>query len=287
MTVQDIAYVELFVLDKVAVVDRLVADLGFARVADSVQADRSSVLLRQGEVLLVVTSGWGTRRFVSDHGDGVFDIALSCADVAATVEAAQAAGARTRAAPRGGWMVSGFGSVWHTLVPTAPQGVPAWPSGRQWITTAGSPATAAVPDSPAEPTGRILRLDHMDILLTARGLADYAAFCEDALGFTRLPAELPGRTGDAADSAVLRIGPAGPSVALTASAHRDGRPNESDEFLERNGGPGVHRLGFRTGEIRSEISALQLVGRRDHDSVPGRGTGPRPLRDQLPDGVPR
>lgn len=268
MTVRDIAYVELFTLDKAAVVDRLVTDLGFARVADSVQADRSSMLLRHGAVQVVVTSGCGTRKFVSDHGDGVADIALSCTDVEATAEAARRAGARAWTNCQGGRTVSAFGSIRHTLVPaTLRQGRPGRPPGRQWIDTPGAAVAAAVADPPAEPDGRGLRLDHLGIRLTAPALTAYAAFCEDVLGFSRVPAEPAGPV-------VLRTGPGGPSLVLTApdqrNAHHDGEPDDLDDFLDRNGGPGVHRLGFRTDGVASLTQALRLAGRRDHGSVADR-----------------
>ena len=91
MAVHDIAYVELFTRDKVSAVDYLVSAMGFTRVADSVEYDRSSVLLRQGEVQVVVTSGRGIWKFLDEHGDGVADLALTCDDVEATAKAATAA----------------------------------------------------------------------------------------------------------------------------------------------------------------------------------------------------
>ncbi|WP_228718088.1 hypothetical protein [Kitasatospora acidiphila] len=60
MAVHDIAYVELYTRDKLSTVDYFVSAMGFTRVADSVEAEQSSVLLQQGEVRLVVTSGRGS-----------------------------------------------------------------------------------------------------------------------------------------------------------------------------------------------------------------------------------
>ena len=59
MAVHDIGYVELYTRDKVSMVNHLVSAMGFTRVADSVAAERSSVLLQQGRVRLAGTSGRG------------------------------------------------------------------------------------------------------------------------------------------------------------------------------------------------------------------------------------
>ncbi|MFH8383404.1 hypothetical protein ACH4E7_21060 [Kitasatospora sp. NPDC018058] len=89
-----IAYVELYTRDKKPVVDYLVSVLGFARAADSVDVDRSSILLRRRRTQLVVTSGRGIWKYLDEFGDGVADIALTCDDVVSTRWAAVAAGAR-------------------------------------------------------------------------------------------------------------------------------------------------------------------------------------------------
>ncbi|MEX0168489.1 hypothetical protein [Streptomyces sp. LMG1-1-1.1] len=218
MTVEDIAYVELYTKDKVRAVRHLVSALGFTRVADCVEVDRSSVLLRQGAVQLVVTSGRGTWRFLSDHGEGVADIALNCRSVEAVQRAALVAGASVRRSAHGNPVVAGPAVFSHTLLPASPDGGLALPAGRRW---------AATPGAPAHPTGQVHGFDHLAIRCPADRLASYAAFCEGALGLVpSSPAER--ETGG---STVLSGGSGRASLVLSAAAWSE---------------PGVHRIVFRS-----------------------------------------
>ena len=98
MAAQEIEYVELYTTDQSAVLDYYIGSLGFTRVAMSARNAMNSVLLRQGKVQLIVTSGPGTGQFLDEHGDGIADIALNCDDVAAVADAAVLAGAKVHTA---------------------------------------------------------------------------------------------------------------------------------------------------------------------------------------------
>ncbi|MFF0171358.1 VOC family protein [Streptomyces prasinus] len=174
MAIHDVAHVELFMRDKMAALDHFVSGMGFTPVADSVEVDRSSALLSQGDVRLVVTTGHGIRSFLNEHGDGIADIALTCDDVAATRERAVAAGARPVASRYGVPCVTAFGDVCHTLLPRRPAG--AAPPGRRWVAVSGRPAPSA---------GRIRRLDHATVRLERHTVEDQADFYRDAFGLSR------------------------------------------------------------------------------------------------------
>ncbi|MFE9426140.1 hypothetical protein ACFYNO_24630 [Kitasatospora sp. NPDC006697] len=219
MAVQDIAFVELYTRDKVSAVDRLVSATGFTRVADSVAADRSSVLLRRGGAQLVVTSGRGIWRFLDDHGDGVADIAFGCADVARAEAAALAAGAQPAGPDRGLPVFAGFGAVVHTLVPLR-----ALPPGRNWTPVPGPAAGPAV------------RLDHLAVGLPAAAVPRYARLYRDAFGLDR-------RDEAAADRVALRA--AGGRTLLTLAA--------------ADTGPEVRHLAFRTGDGEHPGDLLELA----------------------------
>jgi len=240
VTVQDISHVEVYTKDKISTVHHLVSALGFTRVADCVEADRSSVLLRQGGVQLVVTSGRGTWKFLSEYGEGIADAALICEDVAATRDAALAAGATVGRSRQDHPVVSGFGAMSHTLLPATADGTLALPPGRRW---------AATPGAPAEPDGRIRRLDHLAVRLPADRTERYAAFCERVFGFTRIAAERPGLAGGARESLTLASASEHVVFVLTPS----GGP---DALAGRGGGPGVQSLAFLDG------LSFQLVERR-------------------------
>lgn len=239
MAAHDIAYVELYTRDKATTVDYFVSAMGFIRVADSVEPERSSVLLRQGEVRLVVTSGRGIARFLEQHGDGIADVALTCDDVAATAGSAASAGATVTRSSQGLPVVSGFGDVVHTLLPTD-QLVNGFPAGRGWSPTPGVTATAA--------TGRVTGLDHIAVCVEGGTLEKYADFYRDAFGCSRYSSEYVAVGTQAMDSIVVRSDSGGVIFTLVAP-DPDKEPGQLDNFLERNGGEGVQHLAFRTEEI--------------------------------------
>jgi 4-hydroxymandelate synthase len=232
MAVRDIAYVELYAKDKQSAVDYFVSALGFACVADSVGSDRSSVLLRQGAVHLIVTSGPATWKFLDNHGDGIADIAMTCGDVAAAWEKAGRAGARLVGSTRGNPILSGCGDVTHTLLPAATDPATGLPPGHRWVTMA---------QRPGRPVERIRALDHIALRLDGRDLEGQAAFYRAAFGLSQdSPAHGTG-------SIVVRSGTGGVAFTLVGSD-----PAESTgglDFLARNGGPGVQRVAFLVEEI--------------------------------------
>ncbi|GAA2760973.1 hypothetical protein GCM10010103_00140 [Streptomyces paradoxus] len=249
MAVRDISHVELYTRDKVAAVHFLVSGMGFTQVADSVAVDRSSVLLRQGDVQIVVTSGWVTGKWLSEHGDGVADIAVTCDDVSETAQAALAAGATVTRSPQGNPVVSGWGGVSHTLLPASNAGPAVPPAGHRWTSS---------PKAPTAPVGRVRRLDHIAIRLEASGLADYAALCGEVFGLSPLPVArlVPGGR----DVTTVAVGSASERVvfALTAADAHHGAgalPESSDP--ERV--TGVHRLAFLADDI--PVRGTRVQGR--------------------------
>ncbi|WP_369221112.1 4-hydroxyphenylpyruvate dioxygenase [Streptomyces sp. R39] len=250
MAAHDIAHVELYTRDKATTVDYFVSAMGFTRVADSVEPERSSVLLQQGEVRLVVTSGRGIVRFLEQHGDGIADVALTCDDVAATAVAAASAGATVTRSLQGLPVVSGFGDVVHTLLPTDPL-VNGLPASRSWSPTPGVTATAA--------TGRVTGLDHIAVCVEGGTLEKYADFYRDVFGFSRSSSEYVAVGARAMDSIVVRSDSG--SAILTLVAPDPGRePGQLGSFLERNGGEGVRHLAFRTGEIITAVHECRERG---------------------------
>lgn len=239
MTARDIAYVELYTSNPQSATDYFVSSLGFTRVAESVEDYRTSVLLRQGETQVLVTSGPATWKFLDAHGDGIADIALACADVAETLDAALVAGARAVDSVRGNPIVSGFGDVCHTLVPCTEDPGTALPAGRVW-----SPASA----TPSRPAGRIMKLDHIAICLEGGSLVDQSDFYRNAFGFFRYSSEYVAVGEQAMDSIVVRS--PGRHATFTLVAPDPARsPGQLDAFLERNGGPGVQHLAFLVDDI--------------------------------------
>ncbi|GCB43869.1 4-hydroxyphenylpyruvate dioxygenase [Streptomyces sp. NL15-2K] len=240
MAVHDVAYIELYTSNKKSVVDYFVSSMGFTQAAESVGVDRSCALLRQGTVQMIVTTGPATWKFLSSHGDGIADIALTCDDVGRTVQSAVAAGATVTGTAQGNPTVSGFGGVTHTLLP-CPDGPTAGPpSGRNWV---------VVPDVfSGSHTGRIQLLDHIAICLEGATLDKQGDYYREAFGLSRYSAEYVDVGEHAMDSVVMRSASGRVTFTLVAPDPRKG-PGQLDSFLERNGGPGVQHLAFLVESI--------------------------------------
>jgi 4-hydroxymandelate synthase len=253
MAAQDIEYIELYTADKKPTIDYFVSALGFAEVAHSADDganNKESVLLRQGSVQLVVSTGPGTSAFLNEHGDGIADIALTCDDVAASCEAAVAAGATEAKSARGLPVVSGPGGTWHTLLPAARGAATRLPEDRHWITKA---------DRPDRPTGRIGLLDHVAICVEGSALAEYADFYWHAFGMTRYSSAYVDIGASAMDSIVVRNQDGGVTFTLVAPDTRKS-PGQLDAFLERNNGPGVQHLAFGVDDIIPAVSEARERG---------------------------
>ncbi len=239
MVARDIEYVELYTSDESLSPDYFESSLGFTRVAESADDSRNSVLLRQGDAQLIVTSGPVTKQFVDAHGDGIADIALVCDDVAKTRDAALAAGAQDADSAPGTVAVSGFGSVRHTLLPLPEEARVRLPEGRPW---------ASVSAPPAPQTGRIRLIDHVAICVEGGSLDDYAEFYGHAFGLARYSSEYTPLGDQAMDSIVVRSPSGGITYTLVASDPAKS-PGQLDAFLNRNGGPGVQHLAFLVDDI--------------------------------------
>ncbi|HTX85456.1 MAG TPA: 4-hydroxyphenylpyruvate dioxygenase [Streptosporangiaceae bacterium] len=250
MAARNIEYVELYASDRQSAIDYFTFSLGFTQVAESVDQGKHSVLLRQGDVQLIITAGPGTQEFLDAHGDGVADVALSCDDIVASRDAAVAAGALEVSSMPGELTVSVFGGICHTLCPiSAEPGTPR-PPGRTWISTS-LPAV--------QPIGRIRLLDHVAMCLEGGTLSDYADFYMDAFGLARYSSEYVVLGDQAMDSIVVRSPPGGITFTLVAPDPAKG-PGQLDAFLNRNEGPGVQHLAFLVDDIIPAVREFRDQG---------------------------
>jgi 4-hydroxymandelate synthase len=248
---RDIEYVELYVSDKQEAVEHLVFSLGFTRMAESADSGKSSTLLRQGEVQLVVTAGPATEEFLDAHGDGVADIAFSCDDVGTTSDAVIAAGGAVLDWMRDTVAVSGFGAVHHTLLPAA-TACPGnrLPPGRRW---------SPIPDRPARPAGPITGLDHIATCFEPGSLADYTEYYRAGLGLDWYSSEFVEVADQAMDSVVVRSRSGG--ITFTMLEPDTSRsPGQLDSFLDRNNGGGVQHLAFLVDDIVSAVGEFRCQG---------------------------
>lgn len=256
MVARNVEYVELYVTDQRSAEDYFVRSLGFARVAESADPQRSSVLLRQGRAQVVVSTGPACAQFLDTHGDGIADIALTCDDVAASVAAAVAGGATPVSQDGGNPVLSGVGDVRHTLLPEPAVGGMRLPAGRAW---AGAAEPAAIPVTTG-PDGVIWLLDHIAVCVPGGKLADYADFYTEAFGLARYSSEYVDLGNQAMDSIVVRSPSGGITFTLIAPDPAKSDAGQLDAFLERNGGAGVQHLAFLVDDIVAAVGEYRDRG---------------------------
>ncbi|MGW0330961.1 4-hydroxyphenylpyruvate dioxygenase [Streptomyces sp. NPDC003011] len=251
MTAYDVEYIEIYTADSRGTTAYFRSAFGFHEIARGTADGLDSVLLEQGGVRLVVSSGPAAGAFLAAHGDGVADLAFACADPLAVRDTALAAGARALPghAPDAP-VVSGFGAVRHTLV-RRPVGAPArLPAGREWTARGPAPLTAA----PA-----LNSLDHVAVCLEAGTLRDTVRFYLDGFGFEQYYSEYVSVGEQAMDSVVVRS----PSAGITFTIIEPDvsrKPGQIDEFLVRNGGAGVQHLAFMVDEIVPAVLEFESRG---------------------------
>ena len=218
--INGIDHVELHVRDAAASAAALRRQFGFAG---------PDGLLRQGPVVLKLTSGAGAAEYVRRHGDGVAGIAFRTADVRASFEMAVAAGASPIVAPTAGVAeVSGFGDVTHKLVP------------------------GAAPGAPAE---LFEALDHVAVCLPPGQLDKTVRFYRDGFGLSEVFDERIEVNGQGMISKVVQD----PGRAVTFTLIEPDpslAPGQINKFLDAHDGAGVQHLALGCGDIVAAVRTL-------------------------------
>lgn len=252
VTSHDVEYIEIYSSDQRKTSDYFVSRFGFQEQAKGVTAGLNSVLLAQGQLRIVVSSGPGADAFLQAHGDGIRDIAFSCDDAVAVRDRAVAAGAT--ALPEGTAttpVVSGFGNVRHTLVQRTAGEERALPDGWVWTETEPVPAADGTPE--------LRLLDHIAVCLEAGRLHETVRFYIDGFGFEQYYSEYVTVGEQAMDSIVVRSPSAGITFTIIEPDPAK-KAGQIDEFLERNGGGGVQHLAFLVDEIVPAVLEFEARG---------------------------
>src|SRR2546430_11808736 len=180
--------------------------------------DQRSLLLRQGDISLVLTSGLTPEHpateYVRRHGDGVAVVGLAVDDATGAHGELVAAGAASVAPPtvaspmvappgtHGGRLssavVSGFGDVVHRLVE------------RHGPADGLLPGLVPVPGPHPDGNGQLLRtIDHLAIFVPAGQLAATSRYYQDVFGFAQTFEEYIEVGGQGMDSAGVQSPPPG------------------------------------------------------------------------------
>src|SRR6476469_859459 len=215
-----------------------------------------SLLLRQGDIQLVLTSGLvvdhPATEYVRRHGDGVACIGIGVDDATAAYRTLVERGAEPVSPPREYGQddrraiiaeVAGFSDVTHRLVER--HGPP-----REFL-----PGAIEVTESQSHGDGKLLRtIDHIAICVPAGGLAPTAQRYADVFGFTQVFTEYIEVGGQGMDSVVVQS----PSQEVTFTLIEqdpDRQPGQIDDFLSWHARAGVHHIEFGTDDILAAVSS--------------------------------
>lgn len=260
-----IAYVELYVANAYQASHFYRSALGFAPVSRSASGgDVTSILMKQGDIRLLLTSGNTSASPVAQHvhlhGDTVRDVAFLVDDVGVAFSLATSRGGTAVAEPtvarsddNGASMVRATigapGDTVHSFVQFSNSVDYLWPGFRQVCPT----------DTIAD-IG-LTEIDHVAVGLDAGSLDRWVEFYKSVLGFRQSHSEMIFTTRSGMnskvvedDSAVIRI-PMVEPTGLTGNS-------QIDEYLAHHKGAGAQHVAFRTRDIALAIETVSSRGVR-------------------------
>jgi 4-hydroxymandelate synthase len=210
-------------------------------------AGQRSLLLRHGDINLVLTSGLEpdhpATEYVGRHGDGVAVIALTVDDA----RGAYAELVRKGATGLGDGLVSGFGDVIHRLVQERESGTP--------FTLPG----IELADSSEQDEGLLEVIDHLAICVPAGDLATTSKYYQNVFGFNEIFEEYIEVGGQGMDSIVVQS-PDREVTFTLIEPDPNRRPGQIDDFLSWHAGAGVQHIAFKTSDIIRSIRTFSERG---------------------------
>lgn len=225
------------------------------------QPDQRSLLLRQGNINVVLTSALTPKHpvaeYVARHGDGVANIAFevtNAAEAFATAVERKAIVVEEPTAHQQGdnevitASVLGFGDVAHRFVQ------------RTGDPNDFLPGTMDVSKAAPEPGKELLStVDHAAVCVPAGQLAPTVDFYERVFGFNQIFEEFIEVGEQAMDSKVVQS-PSGQITFTLIEPVTGRRPGQIDTFLASHGGAGVQHLALLTDDIVATVPALEARG---------------------------
>jgi 4-hydroxymandelate synthase len=256
MDIYDIDHIEIYTGDARQAARSLCAGYGFRVQGHGGPDGQRSVLLGQGGIRVLLTSGLhgGHRasRYVAQHGDGVAVVAFRTGDAVGAFSAAVAGGARAIQTPRvyGSLVVaevSGFGDVTHRLVERREPGGDFLPGVIEMVDGADAGAGAA-------PRDLLRTIDHAAICVPAGDLDPTVHFYERAFGFTQIFQEYI-EVGEQGMHSKVVQSPSGGVTFTLIQPDLSRRRGQIDDFLSWHDGAGVQHVAFGTTDIVAAVRA--------------------------------
>jgi len=250
---------------------------GFTRIAysgpETGVRDRSSYVLEQGEIRLVLTSGLRSdspiAQYACRHGDGVKDVALRVPDVARAYEEATARGAEGVQEPHrleDEWghveraTIATYGETTHTFVGRAGYEGSYLPGFRSEVTNGAGRAGIG-----------LRSLDHVVGNVELGAMDEWVSFYERTMGFTELihfSDEAITTEYSALMSKVMTGGEG--KIKFPINEPAEGRrKSQIEEYLDFYEGPGVQHIALQVDDIVTTVDALRERGVRFLVATPG------------------
>lgn len=259
-----IDHVELYVGNAYQAAHFYRTTFGFKPVArgglETGMRDRLSIVMEQGDIRLVLTSGLDPDSPIAKqaalHGDGVKDVAFRVDDVEAAYHTAVLRGAREVARPsvheddRGLFVratIGAPGDTVHTLVE------------RQGYAATLFPGFEPILDPPAtRPTG-FVEVDHVAVSMEQGQLDHWIEFYKNVLGFHQSHHEMVWTKHSAMNSKVVEDASGKIKFPIVEPAHNGGK-SQVQEYLNFNHGAGAQHVAFLSHDIRATVRAIRQNG---------------------------
>jgi 4-hydroxyphenylpyruvate dioxygenase len=224
--------------------------------------DRLSIVMEQGDVRLVLTSGLEPdspiARHAALHGDGVKDVAFRVDDVESAFRTAVERGARAVAEPR--VHEDGEGRVVRATIGAPGDTVHSLVERRGYARTL-FPGYEAIQDPPSTtPTG-IVEVDHVAVSMEQGQLDQWVAFYKDVLGFHQSHHEMVWTRHSAMNSKVVEDASGKIKFPIVEPAHNGGK-SQVQEYLNFNHGAGAQHVAFLTDDICGAVCSIRDRGVR-------------------------
>jgi 4-hydroxyphenylpyruvate dioxygenase len=266
LRLEGIDHVELYVGNAYQAAHFYRAMFGFRPVAraglETGVRDRLSVVMEQGDIRLVLTSGLDPDSPIAQHaalhGDGVKNVAFRVDDVEAAFATAVRRGARGVAEPHvhendQGRLVRATigapGDTVHSLVERHGHGAALFPGFEPIL---DPPATT--------PTG-FVEVDHVAISMEQGQLDHWVEFYREVLGFHQSHQEMVWTKHSAMNSKVVEDASGKIKLPIVEPAH-NGTKSQVQEYLNFNHGAGAQHVAFLSHDIRKTVRAIRDNGVR-------------------------
>ncbi len=226
--------------------------------------DRASYVLRQGEVVLVLTNGLSSDhevgRFASVHGDAVKDIALRVPNASDAYRVATERGARGVREPE--WLedeygrvevsaIATYGDVIHTFVARADYAGPYLPGFVQQQSAVANGGGAG-----------LTVLDHCVGNVELGKMNEWVEFYERVLGFENIIHYDDAQIHTEYSALMSKVMADGEGkIKFPINEPAEGRrKSQIAEYLDYNGGPGVQHVAVQSNHVVRTVETMQQRG---------------------------